>query len=97
MNGEMVYLWRAVEHEGEVLESSITKKRDKSAALPSMKKALKRREKAETIVTDGLKSYPAAMSQLGKLNRREMGRWLNNRMENPHLPFRRRERAMLRL
>ena len=45
---------------------------------------------------DGLKSYPAAMRELGNLDRREMGRWLNNRAENSHLPFRRRERAMQR-
>ena len=96
MNGEMVYLWRAVDHEGEVLESYVTKKRDKSAALAFMKKALKRHGKAETIVTDGLKSYPAAMKELGNEDRREMGRWLNNRAENSHLPFRRRERAMQR-
>jgi putative transposase len=96
MNGEMVYLWRAVDHEGEILESYVTKKRDKSAALVFIKKALKRHGKAETIVTDGLKSYPAAMTELGNQDRREMGRWLNNRAENSHLPFRRRERAMLR-
>jgi len=96
MNGEMVYLWRAVDHEGEVLESFVTRKRDKSAALAFMKKALKRHGKAETIVTDGLKSYPAAMKELGNQDRREMGRWLNNRAENSHLPFRRRERAMQR-
>jgi len=96
LNGEMVYLWRAVDHEGEVLESYVTKKRDKSAALAFMKKALKRHGKAEAIVTDGLKSYPAAMKELGNEDRREMGRWLNNRAENSHLPFRRRERAMQR-
>ena len=60
-----------------------------------MKKALKRHGKAEAIVVDGLRSYPAAMRELGNLERREMGRWLNNRAENAHLPFRRRERAML--
>ena len=96
LNGEMVYLWRAVDHEGEVLESFVTKKRDKSAALAFMKKALKRHGKPEAIVTDGLRSYPAAMRDLGNLDRREMGRWLNNRAENSHLPLRRRERAMLR-
>lgn len=96
LNGEMVYLWRAVDHEGEILESYVTKKRDKSSALTFMKKALKRHGQAETIVTDGLKSYTAAMRELGNLDRREMGRWDNNRAENSHLPFRRRERAMLR-
>ena len=96
LNGEMVYLWRAVDHEGEIFESYVTKKRDKSAALTFMKKALKRHGPAEAIVTDGLKPYPAAMRELGNLDRREIGRWANNRVENSHLPFRRRERAMLR-
>ena len=92
----MVYLWRAVDHEGEILESFVTKKRDKSAALAFMKKALKRHGRPEAIVTDGLRSYPAAMRDIGNLNRHETGRWQNNRVENSHLPFRRRERAMLR-
>jgi len=96
INGERHYLWRAVDHEGEVLESFVTKKRDRFAALAFLKKALKRHGKAEKIVTDGLRSYPAAMRQLGNLECREMGRWLNNRAENSHLPFRRRERAMQR-
>ncbi|MGD9811625.1 MAG: transposase, partial [Sphingobium sp.] len=85
-----------VDHEGEVLESYVTKKRDKCAALRFLKKALKRHGAAEKIVTDGLRSYPAAMRELGNLDRREVGRWLNNRAENSHLPFRRRERAMSR-
>jgi putative transposase len=96
INGERHYLWRAVDHEGEVLESYVTKKRDKSAALAFLKKALKRHGRAEAIVTDGLRSCPAAMRELGNLERREMGRWLNYRAENSHLPFRRRERAMQR-
>ena len=96
INGETHYLWRAVDHEGEVLESYVTRKRDKSAALRFFKKTLKRHGKVEKIVTDGLKSYPAAMRELGNEDRREMGRWLNNRAENSHLPFRRRERVMLR-
>lgn len=96
INGETHYLWRAVDHEGEILESYVTKKRDKSAALRFFKKTLKRHGRAEAIVTDGLKSYPAAMRELGNVGRQELGRWLNNRAENSHLPFRRRERAMLR-
>src|SRR6056297_2886359 len=96
INGKQHYLWRAVDHEGEVLESYVTKKRDKKAALRFFKKTLKRHGRAEVIVTDGLKSYPAAMREIGNLERREMGRWLNNRAENSHLPFRRRERAMQR-
>lgn len=96
INGERHYLWRAADHEGEILESYVTKTRDKAAALAFLKKALKRHGRAEAIVTDGLRSYPAAMRQLGNLDRREMGRWLNSRAENSHLPFRRRERAIPR-
>ena len=95
INGERHYLWRAVDHEGEILESYVTRKRDKAAALAFLKKALKRHGRVEIVVTDGLKSYPAAMRQLGNSDRREMGRRLNNRAENSHLPFRRREQAML--
>jgi putative transposase len=64
--------------------------------LRFLKKALKRHGRAEAIVTDGMKSYPAVIRQLGNFERREMGRWLNNRAENSNLPFRRRERAMQR-
>ncbi len=74
----------------------MTRKRDKAAALAFLKKALKRHGRAETIVTDGMRSYQAAMRELGIVDRREVGRWMNNRAENSHLPFRRRERAMLR-
>ena len=96
LNGEMVYLWRAVDHEGEILESYVTKSRDKGAALAFIKKAMKRHGKAEAITTDGLRSYKAAMTQLGNSHKQNIGRWANNRVENSHLPFRRRERAMLR-
>jgi len=96
INGETHYLWRAVDHEGEILESYVTKKRDKSAALRFFKKTLKRHGSPVEVVTDGLRSYPAAMTELGFEGRREMGRWLNNRVENSHLPFRRKERVMLR-
>jgi len=96
LNGEMVYLWRAVDHEGEVLESYVTRTRDKAAALKFMKKALKRHGSPEAIATDGLRSYKAAMTELGNDQKQEVGRWANNRVENSHLPFRRRERAMLR-
>ena len=96
INGEMHYLWRAVDHEGEILESFVTKTRDEAAALTFMKKALKRHGSPATIVTDGLKSYRAAMTELGNGGKQEVGRHANNRVENSHLPFRRREQAMLR-
>ncbi len=96
INGERHYLRRAVDHEGEVLESYVTKRRDKAAALAFLKKALKRHGRAQMIVTDRLRSYPAELRQLENLDRREMGRWKNNLAENSHLPLRRRERAILR-
>jgi putative transposase len=96
INGEMHYLWRAVGQEGEVLESYVTKTRDKASALRFMKKALKRHGSPEAITTDGLRSYMAAMDELGNSEKQEIGRWANNRVENSHLLFRRRERAMLR-
>jgi putative transposase len=96
INGETYYLWRAVDYEGEILESYVTKTRDKGAALAFMKKALKRHGSPERVTTDGLKSYRAAMKQLGNSERQDIGRHANNRVENSHLPFRRRERAMLR-
>jgi len=96
INGETHYLWRAVDHEGEILESYVTKTRDKKAALAFMRKALKRHGSPEKITTDGLRSYKAAMSQLGNTEKQVIGRYANNRVENSHLPFRRRERAMLR-
>jgi putative transposase len=56
LHGEVVYLWRAVDQEGEILESYITKTRDKAVALVFMKQALKRLGSPETITTDGLRS-----------------------------------------
>jgi len=96
INGEMRYLWRAVDHEGEVLESFVTRTRDKAAALKFLKKALKRHGRPAELVTDHLRSYGAALKEPGRGDGREMGRWANNRAENSHLPFRRREQAMLR-
>ena len=96
INGERHYLWRAVDHEGEVLESFVTKTRDKKAALKFLRKAMRKHGQPEVIVTDKLRSYGAALKEIGASDRQETGRWVNNRAENSHLPFRRRERAMLR-
>jgi len=96
INGETHYLWRAVDHEGEVLESFVTKRRDRKAALKFLRKAMRKHGRPETIITDRLRSYGAALKELGAVGRQETGRWLNNRAENSHLPFRRRERAMQR-
>ncbi len=81
INGETHYLWRAVDHEGEVLESYVTKRRDRKAALKFLKKTMKHFGRPHVI---------------GNADLQKTGRWLNNRAENSHLPFRRRERAMLR-
>ena len=94
INGEIHYLWRAVDHEGEVLEAFVTKKRDRKAAIRFLKKAMKRYGRPMAVVTDGLPSYPAAMREIGNEACQETGRWLNNRAENSHQPFRRREQAM---
>jgi len=96
INGKQHYPWRAVDHEGEVLESYVTKTRDKQAELTFLKKAMKRYGSPKTVITDRLWSYGAAMKETGIDDRQEVGRHLNNRAENSHLPFRRRERAMSR-
>ena len=85
---------RAVDHEGEVLESFVTKKRDRKAALRFLKKAMKRFGRPKAVVTDRLRSYRAALHEIGNEARQETGRWLNNRAEQSHQPFRRREKAM---
>jgi len=94
INGDSHYLWRAVDHEGEVLEVFVTKQRDRKAALKFLKKTMKRYGRPEIVVTDKLRSYKAAMKVFGNEARQETSRWLNNRAENSHQPFRRRERAM---
>jgi putative transposase len=96
VNGERHYLWRAVDHEGEVLESFVTKMRDRKAALKFLRKAMRKHGRPEVVVTDRLRSYGAALKEIDALARQKTGRWLNNRAENSHLPFRRRERAMQR-
>ncbi len=90
------YLWRAVDHEGEVLEACVSKSRDRKAALKFLRKTLKRHDRPHVFVTDKPRSYGAALKDLGLPDERETGQWLNNRVENSHQPFRRRERAMLR-
>jgi putative transposase len=96
INGETHYLWRAVDHEGEVLDAFVSKRRDRKAALDFLKKIMKKYGAPKTIVTDRLKSYRAAMKIIGNQFTQEVGRWKNNRGENSHLPFRRREYAMLK-
>lgn len=96
INGEQHYLWRAVDHKGEVLDVYVPKRRDRKAALKFLRKLMKRYGSPKIIVTDKLRSYGAAMKIIGNADHQRTGRWLNNRAENSHLPFRRRERAMQR-
>jgi putative transposase len=96
ITGERHYFWRAVDHEGEVLKSFVTKTRDKKAALKFLRKAMRKHGQPEVVVTDKLRSYGAALKELGADDLQETGRGLNNRAENSHLPFQRREQAMLR-
>ncbi len=96
VNGKRHYLSHTVDHEGEVLEAVVTKRRNKAAALKFLRKLMKRHGCSEEIVTDRFASYKAALREMGALEKQRTGRWLNNRVENSHLPFRRRERAMQR-
>jgi len=97
IDGRMVYLWRAVDAEGEVLDVLVQSKRNKHAALKLMRKLLKKYAFVpERLVTDDLRSYSAAVHVLGIEHCHERGRWKNNRAENSHQPTRRRERKMQR-
>jgi putative transposase len=93
----MVYLWRAVDAEGEVLDVLVESMRNKHAALKLMRKLLKKYGFVpDRLITDDLRSYSAAAHDLGISARHERGRWKNNRAENSHQPTRRRERKMQR-
>ena len=98
IRGKRMWLWRAVDDEGEVLDMLVQKRRNKAAALKLLRKLLRNQQvHPETIVTDKLASYRAAAKQLGLADRhRPGGMKANNRAENSHLPIRRRERKMLR-
>jgi putative transposase len=90
INGKTHYPWRAVDHEGEVLEVYATKRRNRSAAFWFLRRAMKRYGQPRVIVTDRLRSYRAAMNAIGNAAAQSCGRWFNNRAENSHQPFRRR-------
>lgn len=96
VRGQTHSLWRAVDHEGGVLESYVAKTRYKASALKFVKKAMKRYGNPHVVVTDKCPSYRAAMKMIGSEDRQESGGHLDNRVENSHLLFRRRERAMSR-
>ena len=94
IGGRRMFLWRAVDDEGEVLDMLVQKRRNKAAAVKLLRKLLKHQGvHPERIVTDGLSSYGAATRELGCQDRHHPGRLRdNNRAENSHLPIRRRER-----
>lgn len=96
IDGEKRYLWRVVDHEGDVLESFVTKTRDRKVAKRFIRKSLKRHGPAEEYATDLLRFYGAALRDLGVEDKLRSGRRANNRADNSHLAFRRQERAMLR-
>lgn len=96
IGGERMYIWRAVDDEGVVLDLVVQKRRNAAAALRLLRRLIKSQGEPETVTTDGLKSYGAALSTLGLSQVRRSGRLReNNRIENSHLPIRRRERKML--
>ena len=95
--GRQFWLWRAVDDEGEVLDLLVQRRRDKAAAVKLMCKLLKKQGFAPAVlVTDKLRSYGAARSEIGLSARHEQGLRKNNRAENSHQPTRRRERKMRR-
>ena len=94
VNGKLCYLWRAVDHEGEVLEAVVPSKRNKAAALKLLKRIMKKFGRPLKIVTDGLHAYSAAMREVGNADRQEVGGRLARRIHISR--FRRRERAMQR-
>jgi putative transposase len=97
IDGRMVYLWRAVDAEGEVLDVLVQSKRNKHAALKLMRKLLKKYAFVpKRMVTDDLRSYGAASVDLDIDHLHDRGRCKNNRAENSHQPTRRRERKMQR-
>src|ERR1700683_752745 len=95
--GRPFWLWRAVDDEGEVLDLLVQRRRDRAAAVEQMRKLLKKQGFApDVLVTDKLRSYGAAKSEIGLSARHEQGLRRNNRAENSHQPTRRRERKMQR-
>ena len=97
IGGTRVFLWRAVDDEGEVLDVLVQKRRNKAAAVKLMRRLLKKQGFAPSLmVTDKLRSYGAARAEIGLSARHEQGLRKNNRAENSHQPVRRRERKLQR-
>ena len=96
IQGRRMYLWRAVDSEGEILDFLVQPRRDKAAALRLMRKLVRKHGYApRVLVTDKLQSYGAARRELGLSARHEQGLRKNNRAENYQI-VRRRERKMQR-
>ena len=96
INGERFYLWRAVDHEGEVLECFVAKRRNKAAAKRFLIKIIRKHGSPNVIATDKLPSFGVAFREIEIADRQLCGDRSNSRYKNLHLPFRRRERAMQR-
>ena len=97
INGRQLYVWRAVDCEGEVLDILVQPRRDHKAALKLMRKLLRKQGITPVaILTDKLGSYSSALHELGVTRRHDRGLWKNNRAENSHQPLRQRERRMKR-
>jgi putative transposase len=97
IGGKQMYLWRAVDGEGEVLDGLVQKRRNKRAVLKLMRMLLKNQGvQPIRIVTDKLKSYGSAFRDLRLSHIHDSGHRLNNRAESSHVPIRRRERKMQR-
>ena len=95
IGGKRMWLWRAVDSEGEVLDLLVQPRRDARAALKLMRKLLKKQGCApDELVTDKLRSYGAAKRMLGLSATHVQSLRANNRAENSHQPVRRRERKM---
>ena len=92
-----MYLWRTVDHEGEILEVLVQRRRDRRAVIKLMRKLLRKQGFApKMVVTDKLRSYGAAFHHIGRACHHEQGLRKNNRAENSHQVVRRRERKMQR-
>ena len=97
INGIIHYLWRAVDHSGQIVDILVQTRRDRAAAERFFRHLLKGTDTIPyTVITDRLRSYSAALPRVLPRVRHKRGQWLNNRAENSHQPTRERERRMSR-
>ena len=94
IKGVTHYLWRAVDHEGTVIDCYVSRRRNKRAALKFLRKAVSKNEPPKCNVTDKLRSYKAALREMNMLGIHDTRQYKNNQIENSHLHFRRREKMM---